>query len=101
MHRARMIPQPVSGDYNWYHPLIRFASVPRSSLHISGNFEYEMNQILELIAMRSGKTISLPTDRVIMPIHELQIPTIISKFEGVEVLNEDIGLPAQGQISLR
>jgi hypothetical protein len=101
MHRSRMITSSVSDDYDWYKPDIRFVSVPRSKLDISGDFEHEVNRLLEQTASNfDGQTYS-GDDRVIMPVHELQIPTILSKFEDVIVLDKEFHLPAYGQTSLR
>lgn len=88
-------------DYDWYHPQIRFVSVPRSSLDIQGPFERDMRSLAETAAARSGR--SLPDDcaSVLIPVHELQIPNIASKFHDVKILDSDISVKSFAQSSIR
>lgn len=101
MHRARIVPVDLPDGYDWYHPLIRFVQVPRVCLHILGPFETEIRTLANKAAEKVGKCIIVDNDRVIMPIHELQAPFIVSKFKQAELLDADINVCAQAQSSIR
>ncbi|KAJ7671582.1 hypothetical protein DFH06DRAFT_1366688 [Mycena polygramma] len=79
MHRARMCPNAPS-DYNWYRPKIHF--------------------LVTKAALASGTP--NPDDvpgTIFMPVHEMQLPTILAKFQNVEVLEPTVD--ALGQSSIR
>ena len=101
MHRAREILSPNVHNYDWYHPWIRFARVPRSHLDISGPFEHRVRTLAELAARNSGNPIPDDLSSVYVPIHELQAPIIRQKFPDVEILHPDIGLQGLAQASIR
>jgi hypothetical protein len=88
-------------QYDWYHPHIRFVSVPRSSLDIRGPFECEMRGLAAKAAARSGKALPDDSSSVLMPVHELQIPNIASRFHDVKILDSDIIVKAYAQSSIR
>ncbi|KAF8599149.1 hypothetical protein BDV93DRAFT_592260 [Ceratobasidium sp. AG-I] len=100
MHRARMIPSNVSG-YDWYRPVIRFVRVARSNMRVLGPFEVEVQQLVEIAAKRSGTFVRNDPSTIIMPVHELQVPSIVTKFSGVEVLHPNISFRALAQSSIR
>ena len=100
MHRARMLPSSVV-DYDWYHPRIRFVRVPRASLNIRGPFESTMRVLAGKAAEKSGRQLPDDPSFVFMPIHELQIPNIASKFHDVEILHPNISFQALAQSSIR
>jgi hypothetical protein len=60
-----------------------------------------MHALVAKAAARSGK--AFPDDRfsVLMPVHELQIPNIASKFHDVKILDSDISVKAYAQSSIR
>lgn len=91
----------VPSSYDWYHPRIRFACVPRSKLHISGDFEQKMRGLVESTAAKVGKP--LPTDPgiVFVPVHEQQISNILQKFDDVSILDPEINVGALAQSSIR
>lgn len=101
MHRARMLSLETPQDYDWYHPVIRFVHVPRASLDILGPFERELSVLAEQAATRAGKTLPVDEGKVIMPVHELQIPSIVAKFQNVDILDPEINVRALAQSSIR
>jgi hypothetical protein len=88
-------------EYDWYHPRIRFVSVPRSSLDIQGPFEHEMRSLAAIAAARSGKALPNDLSSVLMPVHELQIPNVANKFHDLKILDSDISVKALAQSSIR
>ncbi|KAJ7039620.1 IucC family-domain-containing protein [Mycena alexandri] len=99
MHRARMCANAPSG-YNWYRPKIHFVRLPLDSLDTRGPFDVIMRDLVTKAAANSGT--KNPDDvpgTVFMPVHEMQIPTVLSKFQNVEVLEPTID--ALGQSSIR
>lgn len=96
-----MLPTNAPPDYDWYHPRIMFAQVPRSSLDILGPFEDIMRPIAEQAAKLSGRIIPHDDAMAIMPIHELQVANVLSRFIDVEVLHPDISVEALAQSSIR
>jgi hypothetical protein len=100
MHRSRMLPTSMQ-EYDWYHPRIRFVRVPRSSLDIIGSFEHDIHSLVETATELSGGTLSDDPSSVLVPVHELQIPNIASKFDDVEILHPEISVQALAQSSVR
>ena len=100
MHRARML-STCSLEYNWYHPRIRFIRVSRAKLSVLGDFEKIGKDLAKKALERTGRT--LPEDEAFlyMPVHELQVENIRSKFNDVEVLDPDVYLPSLAQSSIR
>ncbi|KAJ7164011.1 IucC family-domain-containing protein [Mycena crocata] len=99
MHRARMSNYAPS-DYNWYRPKIRFVRLPSASLDTRGPFDSMMRGLVTKAALSSGT--ANPEDipgTIFMPVHEMQLPTVIAKFKDIEVLEPTID--ALGQSSIR
>jgi hypothetical protein len=88
-------------EYDWYHPRIRFISVPTTSLVIQGPFEREMRCLAAKVSASSGK--ALPDDKssILLPVHELQILNIAQKFPDVKILDSDISIKGYAQSSIR
>ncbi|KAH9481479.1 NRPS-independent siderophore synthetase rfs [Psilocybe cubensis] len=103
MHRARMFlnNDESSLEYDWYHPHVRFVRVPARSLDVLGQFRDISNAMVTKAATKAGRSILIDNDYIYMPVHELQIINITSKFKDVDVLDEDIFLPALAQSSIR
>jgi len=95
-----MLPSSVV-NYDWYRPRIRFVRVPRTSLDILGPFESKMRALVGEAAEKSGRQLPDDPSFVFMPVHELQISNIASKFHDVEILHPDISLQALAQSSIR
>ncbi|RDB25517.1 hypothetical protein Hypma_006471 [Hypsizygus marmoreus] len=102
MHRTRLLPLSTAiSDYDWYHPRIRFARVERSNLALLGPLESEMRKLAKKAAAKSGRPLPDDAASVLVPVHELQVPNIISKFPDIEILHPDISLQALAQSSIR
>ncbi|KAL0954600.1 hypothetical protein HGRIS_003560 [Hohenbuehelia grisea] len=100
MHRARSMTS-VPSDYDWYHPKIRFVRVPQSMLSLSGPFEEYIPRLAQIAATNAGKQLLDVPETTLMPAHELQIPNLVEKFDGIEVLDDDIYVEALAQSSIR
>ncbi|KAJ7733428.1 IucC family-domain-containing protein [Mycena maculata] len=99
MHRARMSPEAPLG-YNWYRPKIRFVRLPRASLDTRGPFDSIMRDLVAKAALVSGT--ENPEDvpgTIFMPVHEMQLSTVLARFENIEVLAPTVD--ALGQSSIR
>lgn len=70
-------------------------------MNVLGPFEAEIQQLVEIAVKRSGSVVHNDSSTIIMPVHELQIPCIVTMFSGVEVLHPDISLQALAQSSIR
>jgi len=88
-------------DYDWYHPKIRFVKVPKRQLNLLGKFSDVANALVSKAATNAGLTLIKDNDYLFVPVHELQIDNIVSKFDHIEVLPPDISLPAKAQSSIR
>ncbi|CAA7267094.1 unnamed protein product [Cyclocybe aegerita] len=100
MHRARMLASSPQ-DYDWYRPRIRFVRVPRSDIDALGNF-VELSKLLVARAFeKAGHTLDQDDAFIHVPVHELQIENILTRFRNVEVLDPTIFLPALAQSSIR
>jgi hypothetical protein len=87
-------------DYNWYRPKIRFVRVPNENIDTRGPFDSIMRELVTKAALASGT--ENPEDvpgTIFMPVHEMQLPTILAKFKNVQVLEPAID--ALGQSSIR
>ncbi|KAJ3840591.1 IucC family-domain-containing protein [Lentinula raphanica] len=101
MHRARMLPFDMN-SYDWTHPKIYFVRVPRSSLSILGPFESVMNNLVNSAAANAG--INLPSgdsSAVSMPVHEIQLDSVLAKFPDTRALDRRIHVVASAQSSTR
>lgn len=99
MHRARMVNNGPP-DFDWYHPLIRFVRVPRSSVLLNGYMEDISLSLAQKAADYSGRCLPPTNASVFLPVHELQVDNILAKFPDVEVL-QDICIPGLAQSSIR
>ncbi|KAF7317066.1 C2 domain-containing protein [Mycena chlorophos] len=98
MHRARMC-TTAPAEYDWYHPQIRFARVPEEDLDTQGAFKSLSRALVTKAAGLSGTAV--PADipgTLVMPFHEMQLPTIREKFKNVEILEPSIAATAQSSI---
>jgi siderophore synthetase component len=60
-----------------------------------------MRPILEAAIRNAGKTLDVPQDHVVVPIHELQVLHILDKFKEATVYPEEFSVPARAQQSIR
>ncbi|PFH53187.1 hypothetical protein AMATHDRAFT_138330 [Amanita thiersii Skay4041] len=100
MYRARRLPFDVL-DYDWYHPVIRFVAVPRSTVDILGPFEQMINPLVEKFDRRSDSFLPDSDSFIIMPVHELQVENIKRSIPDVFILHDDINVQALAQASIR
>lgn len=100
MHWARMLYNSPSG-FDWYRPLIRFVKVPQSSVLLLGSMKDIGLSLAQKAADHAGRRLPQTHASVFLPVHELQIQNIVTKFPDVEVLHEDICIPGLAQCSLR
>lgn len=106
MHRARRTISPLApikpGQYDYYFPHIHFVSIPRDNLSIEGDFEDLIAPLRDSAAKNAGKPLEAPRDdSVLLPVHELQIPNIITKFKDAAVLPEEYRVLTPAQASIR
>jgi hypothetical protein len=105
MHKSRMFLSPIPdfspGGYDLYNPKVRFATVPRASLHITGDFAALVAPIVDCAIQNAGQTPAVPADHILVPIHELQSYHIRAKFPDVEVLPPQYAVLARAQQSIR
>ncbi|KAJ7510429.1 IucC family-domain-containing protein [Mycena galericulata] len=99
MHRARMSAEAPLG-YNWYRPKIRFVRLPSESIDTRGPFKSIMRDLVTKAALASGtKDPEDVPETTFMPVHEMQLFTVLTKFDNVQVLEPTID--ALGQSSIR
>ncbi|KAJ7086118.1 IucC family-domain-containing protein [Mycena belliarum] len=98
MHRARMCPNAPS-NYDWYRPKIHFVRVPSDNLDTQGAFKTMMRGLVTKAAFSSGTQDpeEIP-GTTFMPVHEMQLPTVLAKFKDVEVLEPTVDALAQSAI---
>jgi siderophore synthetase component len=105
MHRARRtippLPSLSPGQYDFYQPRVRFVSIPRTCLSIQGHFEELLAPLLKYAAKNAAKPLKVPQDRMLFPVHELQIPNIIAKFPHVSTMPLEFSVLAPAQASIR
>ena len=90
-----------SMDYDWYHPRIRFVRVAVDNIEMLGNFKEISQDLVDRAAKLAGVILPRDDQFVYIPVHELQIQNVVSKFQTVEVVNPDISLSALAQSSIR
>ncbi|GAW02599.1 hypothetical protein LENED_004262 [Lentinula edodes] len=120
MHKTRMFLPPMrditdDDTYDLYNPQLRFIALPKSSLHITYDFE-ELTEPLRQTAAQAAAAaasdqvqkfltptgeMSIPPSHLVIPIHELQIPHIEEKFPDALIYPEQFKLPLQAQQSIR
>ncbi|KAJ3920117.1 IucC family-domain-containing protein [Lentinula edodes] len=120
MHKTRMFLPPMrditdDDTYDLYNPQLRFIALPKSSLHITYDFE-ELTEPLRQTAAQAAAAaasdqvqkfltptgeMSIPPSHLVIPIHELQIPHIEEKFPEALIYPEQFKLPLQAQQSIR
>lgn len=105
MHRARQMLSPIlallPSEYDFYQPRIRFVSIPKNSLSIQGSFEELLGPLCDSAMQNAGSLFDLPADRVLFPIHELQIPNIRTKFCDAVILPEEFSVLASALANIR
>ncbi|KAF8581292.1 hypothetical protein K439DRAFT_1414494 [Ramaria rubella] len=102
MHKARRAMPPLPplspGSYDWQHPLLRLALVPRARVRVLGPWEACVRALGESVGI---DTVLVPRTHILLPVHELQLPNVAAKFPDVTILPERYSVPALAQQSLR
>ncbi|KAI0303605.1 IucC family-domain-containing protein [Multifurca ochricompacta] len=105
MHRARHavspLPQHDPQSRDWNNPRIHFAVVSSSRLDILGPFEREIRAVTGIASRVSGRLLPERDGCIIVPVYDLQVANLRSKFPDVEILDEELSIPALGQTSIR
>ncbi|RPB26490.1 hypothetical protein L211DRAFT_835324 [Terfezia boudieri ATCC MYA-4762] len=100
MHKLRMsyppMPPLTPGMIDLDNPRIRLVSFPRQAIHLRGDFKAE---ICGLVKHMLGD--SLEPDVVYLPVHEIQVQTLLEKFPVAQVVNEVRPVWAHSLTSLR
>src|SRR5256885_16793128 len=101
MHKSRKAVPPIPNippsTYNFDRPLIRFVSVSIDKVSICGPIQEFLNQLYDIM---NPKPV-VPTNKILIPVHELQIPNILEKFPYIDVLDSSYSIQAISQASLR
>ena len=95
------MPSLTPGSYDLYSPRLRLVALPRTSLHVTGDFEALIRPVLEAAITNAGKVLDVPENYVIIPVHELQVSHILQKFDEVTVYPDEFNVPARAQQSIR
>lgn len=105
MHKTRIflppIPQFSPGQYDLYHPKLRFIQLPRTSLHITYDYEKLVLPLLRATSEQAGEELKVKEGYVVVPVHELQIAHIKDKFDEAELFEENFYLDLLAQQSIR
>jgi hypothetical protein len=105
MHKTRHflppMPSLTPGSYDLYSPRLRFAILPRESLHITGDFEALTRRVLEGAMKNAGRDFDVPEGHIAVPVHELQVSHILDKFKEAIVYPEEFSVCARAQQSVR
>ena len=100
MHKLRMsyppMPPIIPGMVELDNPRIRLVSFPRQAIHLRGDFEAEVCGLVDYIL---GDT--REPDVVYLPVHELQLQTLLEKFPVAQVVNEVRPVWARSLTSVR
>jgi hypothetical protein len=70
-------------------------------MKITYNFEELTQPVLNFAIERAGRPMDVPTNHIIVPVHELQLYHIQEKFPEARVLSQEFELPLLAQQSLR
>ena len=105
MHKMRYflppLPDYAPGTCDLYHMKLRFVSAPKSQLEITNDFEKYIEPFIETASLNAGTVLKVAPDRLILPVHEMQIAHIRDKFPDIEVLPSEFATPALAQLSMR
>ncbi|KAL1917589.1 uncharacterized protein VTP21DRAFT_3982 [Calcarisporiella thermophila] len=101
-HKARCavppIPPIAPGSFEFNTIKLRFVSVPATEMNIRGEFLQLMFPLLEYAGFKN-----IPQDKVIIPLHPLQVPNVEARFKdrGINVYPPEFTVEARVQASLR
>ncbi|TFK75105.1 hypothetical protein BDN72DRAFT_892460 [Pluteus cervinus] len=105
MHKSRMflppLPDVIPGEFDLYHPKLRFVQVPRDKLKITYQFEALLQPLVEAASQKADRLLQAKDGYVIVPVHELQIHHITPKFPEIVICPEVFTLDLLAQQSIR
>jgi siderophore synthetase component len=95
------LPEYGPGEYDFLQPKLRFVSLVREEVKITYDFENLILPLFGAARARAGRPFDMEDDRIIIPVHELQIYHIRDKIETAIIFPEEFSLPLLAQQSLR
>lgn len=105
MHKTRMFLDPLPdiqpGEYDLYHSRLRMIAMPRTSLKITYDFETLTEPVRRKASENAGRSLLIPNDFVVVPVHELQVPHIEAKFKEAIIYPPEFNVPFLAQQSVR
>ena len=105
MHKTRRFLPPIPpyqpGQYQLIHPTLRLIAVPTANLKVTFNFEELLKPLIKAFEQKAGKGVFVPNNYTAIPVHDLQLHHIRSKFPDAHVFPEEFSLPLEAQQSLR
>ncbi|KAF8640221.1 hypothetical protein AX16_010118 [Volvariella volvacea WC 439] len=105
MHKTRFFLPPIPdiqpGDFDLYHPKLRFVSIPKDNLKITYDFEKLLRPIVDMASTRAGQPLRAQDGYVVVPVHELQIYHVQDKFPEAIVYPEIFNVDLSAQQSIR
>ncbi|KAI0321791.1 IucC family-domain-containing protein [Amylostereum chailletii] len=105
MHKTRAflppIPDIAPGGYDLYHPRIRLAALPRTSLNVTGDFESYVAPIVAGAEKNAQQKLVIPEGHVVVPVHELQVHHVQAKFPEAQIFPAPFSVSALAQQSIR
>ncbi|KAI8148450.1 IucC family-domain-containing protein [Fennellomyces sp. T-0311] len=108
MHKARRSYPPLPplnpGQVNLETPKLRLLSIPRSSMQLRGEFETLATPLVNAILEKTGNAQTLRAQhsgRVLLPVHEFQIPNVLERFKDATVLPEENNVTVHSLTSIR
>jgi hypothetical protein len=111
MHKARKsfppMPPLIPGSYDFDHPNLRLVGIPRGNVTVRGDYEELVKDLVDamLDPNRDPEVIADLRQRyahlLFIPIHELQIPNIETRFPDTVILSEKHSAKAEALASLR
>ncbi len=105
MHKTRRFLPPITdfqpGEYDLYHPKLRFVALPKDSLKITHDFEGLTAPVRKAASANANKPLVVPDGFLAIPVHELQVAHIQDKFEDAVVYPPEFYVSALAQQSIR
>ncbi|KAF8633216.1 hypothetical protein AX15_001452 [Amanita polypyramis BW_CC] len=105
MHKTRYFLPPLPdyepGTYDLYHANLRLVSIPKSQLRITNDFESYVKPIVDAAWRNAGTRPIVPSNHLILPVHELQVVHIRDKFPNVDILPAKFMVSILAQQSVR
>ncbi|KAF7424254.1 hypothetical protein PC9H_009560 [Pleurotus ostreatus] len=105
MHKTRRFLPPITdfqpGEYDLYHPKLRFVALPKDDLKITHDFEGLTAPVREAASANANKPLVVPEGFLAIPVHELQVAHIQDKFKDAVIYPPEFYVSALAQQSIR